>query len=306
MFCIVILYRNMRIMTDRGCAMLKKNVIGLFVTTCVSMVVLPTVASTSPGPIILIHGISSGGKTSLTQELASQIGTSKTQIMSTGKHMRAKIDEKALELGYDLEGKKQLWWQDFYTITERFTDQERQDFGLQLWQSFFATIKDAALQGNIVLVDTVDVPCMPIFLESMRDMQLTLVLLYTPLSSIVKFLERRNDCAAVGYNKYNKRSLLISLIQYQKLFKPAAHESDPVVDRLDINSATHYLDCMNQEVDKLTSKPENFEEEFIRYFKLDQMSSVNTTPIFSYDLIVYGSELSISERAQLCKNLLRM
>ncbi len=283
--------------------MLKKNIIRLLVTTCIITIVLPLVASSSSGRIILIHGISSGGKTSVAQELASQMGTSKTLIMNSDQHMRAHIDQKALELGYNLNEKKQPWWQDFWKITEHFTDQARKDFKLQLWQSFFTTIKNAALQGNMVIVDTIDIPLVPLFLENMRGMQVTLVLVYTPLNFIIKFLEQRNTDAA---DTYNKRSLLISLMQYQNVFKPVAHKDDPVIDYLDIPSAMHYLDCMNQEIDTLTAKPENFEEKFIKHFQLDQVSSVSITPVLPYDIIMHGAQLSVSERAEMLKTLLKI
>lgn len=267
------------------------------------MISSQTITSSSPGHIIVIHGISSGGKTSTVNELALQIGASNTEVINWDKYMRSAIDQKALEIGYDLGESKYNWWQDFFKITEHLTEKERKDISLQIRTLFFTNIKESALSGKIVLVDTIDSRDISVFLESMGNIKVTLVLLYTPIDTIVKFIEHRNNCAV---DEYNKRSLLISLIQYQNGFKSIENESDPVVDSLDRYTAEYYLNLMNQETYWYRPKPENFEYEFIQHFKLDQMSSVKITPALQYNVIVHGSELSIAERAQIFKDLLRI
>ena len=78
-----------------------------------------------------------------------------------------------------------------------------------------------------------------------------------------------------------------------------------MVDTLHQEDASYYLNYMNK-TPWYREKPKNFEQNFLTHFKLDQASSVKVTPIFSYDIIVYESELPAIERAQILKQMLKI
>ena len=275
----------------------------LLITFCAHSI--HVITSSVPGRIIVIHGTPSCGKTSVVNELASQIELSKTEIIDVDQFRRAFVDQKALEAGYDSGKNKHSYWIDYSKITEHWTDAERQESLVLARTLYFAKIKETALSGKIVFVDTLDWPDIEFFLKYMSDsdMQVTLVLLYTPLDTIHVFVEHRNNFAT---SEDDKRSLLLCLSTYQNLFKPVENENDPVVDCLNRGTAEYYLNCMNQEACWYMQKPENFEQEFIRHFKPDQMAVVKITPVLSYDIIVHGSELLVAQRASVLKKLLNI
>ncbi|HSW75563.1 MAG TPA: hypothetical protein VLG50_00815 [Candidatus Saccharimonadales bacterium] len=281
--------------------MIKLKIVKLLVIICIHLISFQTITNTEIGQIIVTHGISSGGKTSIVEELSLQIGKPKTEIMNCDKYMRSAIDQKALECGYNLDENKQNWWQDFFKVTKHLTEKERKDFSLQTKITFFKSIKESALNGKIVLVDTIDRQDIAFFRKYMGDIKVTVVLIYTPLNNIIKFLESRNNSAA---NENNKRSLLMSLTHYQYNFKPVENDSDYSIDTLDRDTVQHYFNYVNQEPFWYQQKPENFEQEFIQHFKLDQMSSIKITSVLQYDIILHQSELPVFQRAQFLKNVL--
>lgn len=266
------------------------------------LIFFPTIIHTTLGQIIVLQGVSSSGKTSIAKELALQLKTSKITVMDYDAYLRSIIIQKALEIGYDLNESKYIWAQDFYIVTKHLSPEKRKQIFLQMLTSFFERIKNAALSGKIVLVDSIAPQDTPLFLQYMGNITITTVLLYTPIDTIITFIQNKNNSAT---SEYDKRSLLISLQQYPYYFKPAMNNNF-FVDTLHLSKIQKYFKYINKEIFWYIPKSTTFEPSFLQHFQLDQMSSIQITPIMPYDIIMYQSELSISKRAQVLKRLLKI
>lgn len=261
---------------------------------------LLTFLTISPiGQIIVIQGYFSGGKTSIMQKLTVN-APENIKTIYWDPYLNAKMNETALKFGYTLDPKNS--WNHFYTITAHLTPEERAKFSAELFKGFCLPIKELAQNGNIVFIEGVADYNIDNFLEIMKDIKITFVFIYTPLDKVIEFIKVRMN----SITNENKGSLLISLDQYQSFFKPVENENDIVVDTLYKDDILRHLDYMNNESCWYREKPENFEKNFLKHFKLDQFESVQITPVFSYDIILHHAELPPFERSQILKNLLKI
>jgi RimJ/RimL family protein N-acetyltransferase/chloramphenicol 3-O-phosphotransferase len=232
------------------------------------------------GNVIILSGTSTSGKTSIAKDLASF------------------FEHPFEHVAFD----------DF--LTEVFLEQlanplPEQNFLARIHQrisDMYDTIRDHALQGNHILVDTVlsaldgekDVQ---LALEKLQNINVTaLVLVYCPLPILAQRISERNQKALAEHKFEDIRS--ITYVKFHDLFRPRTSETEIALDTLsrkDIELAYAVPAEASEQEAELYNQ---LKATLLSHFDLIDNESVIITPKLEYDCIVNTSTLSPQEAAQ--------
>lgn len=264
-------------------------IVALSLAAIVTSLMYIVIKRSSPkaGTVVILNGTSSAGKTSIINELKKIYGTAYAVIdidTFTGSYTASHPISEQLE-SEDLDEKAKKSWLKDYQRT--FVD------------SFYTLIRDEALKGYNVLVDTVPV------LENAReeyeqvsrilkDVKTIRVLLYCPLDITLARVEQRN---LTGIPE-ERREVTPPIRQYRSLYKPQESESEQVLDTISskdmkqllrsaINSSMKALpEELKDKVAEVAKVLEDGYKEFVQQFKLDELEEVAVVSKQPHDLIL--------------------
>ncbi len=255
-----------------------------FLSLLIVVAFLSSCFKPTPGTVIILTGTSSVGKTSLIKELKPLLNSYEVVDIDsfTTSYLTAHPMPEQPE-NSDEKTKKELG----------------QHYAKQLSEGFYTFIRNKALQGHNVLVDTV--PMLESDLEyeiisqSLKNIKTISLLLYCPLDITMARVEKRN---LTGIPEEH-REVILPIAQYQLLYKPQESEAEQIIDtissksikqllKLAINSFMKALpEELKANINQTTKQLENSYEEFVQQFKLNQLEKVTIVSKKPYDLVLY-------------------
>ncbi|MGE0206419.1 MAG: DUF2608 domain-containing protein [Candidatus Babeliales bacterium] len=237
----------------------------------------------TPGTVIILIGTSSVGKTSLINELKPLLNNYEI------------VDIDSFTTSY-------LTTHPMPEQPENLDEKTKKEFGQhytkQLAENFYTLIRNKALQGYNVLVDTV--PILESDLEykiisqSLKNIKNISMVLYCPLDITMARVQQRN---LTGIPE-EQRNIALPFGQYLLLYKPQDSPNEPVVETLSSSATKQVLKSaiklfMDDLPEELKNNPqiaaessEHFYKDFVQQFKLDQLSTISVVPKMPYDLIL--------------------
>jgi len=242
------------------------------------------------GTIVLFNGTSSAGKSAIIKELQKIYGDSYVDV---------KIDDFLRE--YFLK----------HPLPESMTNQEAKDAFSPMIVAYYTHVKQLALNGKNVFVDTVQ------FDDKYEKYSAILghdkvikVLVYCPLDVIIERVAKRNQSS----DENEKRSIGQAFGQFPAIYKLQESMNETVVDRIKTNRMQHAMELVDLEArqwfKESGAKQEEFEKneqflnDFAQQFKLDTLKEIVLVPKHRWDLIVNTGTHSSSEIAKMISEYL--
>lgn len=249
------------------------------------------------GTIILLNGTSCAGKSSTAKELKNLLGTSSI-IMSIDDYMRTNLQQKATQLGCTLgTGKWKSWWEDLQIILQHLPEQEKEDYFNNCLRRFYIDIKNHALDSKQVIVDMV-LEDTDDFFEIVENIFIFKVLIYAPLSTILKHLHIRNQAA----NIHELRVFASALRQYSVLYRAPLSGDEIMLDTLrfaDLETYCHYLHHEGYwDAPKIQWLMNRYKACFFTNEDMNLVPKAKISPVLDYDLIVYSGRHTPGQCAQ--------
>lgn len=264
-------------MTKKGFSTLVA-ILFLVALMTVSMYVIIRRNKVHPGTVVIINGSSSSGKSSLINEFKKiQQAYEVVAIDDFGPSYEA--SHPTLEEPVDEAIKKEM----------------REQRARGFIESWYGLIRDKALSGRNVLVDTVDSDIdYEQKSEIFKGLTTIKVLLYCPLAVTITRVEQRNlsGVATEGRDK------LLPLEHYLELYKPQESESEHVLDTISskdtkqlVRSAIDaFMTSLSEKVKgkraEIAKEAEELYTKFVSHFKLDNLEEVAIVSKQPHDLIL--------------------
>jgi chloramphenicol 3-O phosphotransferase len=242
------------------------------------------------GTIVLFNGTSSAGKSAIIKELQKIYGDSYVDV---------KIDDFLRE--YFLK----------HPLPESMTNQEAKDAFSPMIVAYYTHVKQLALNGKNVFVDTVQ------FDDKYEKYSAILghdkvikVLVYCPLDVIIERVAKRNQSS----DENEKRSIGLAFGQFPAIYKLQESMNETVVDRIKTNRMQQAIKLVDLEVrqwfkesgakQEEFKKNEQFLNDFAQQFKLNTLKEIVLVPKHRWDLIVNTGTHSSSEIAKMISEYL--
>lgn len=236
---------------------------------------------TALGKIILLNGTSSAGKSSIARYLQALLDTS-SSIMNIDDYMRNELTTKATELDIALSsGKWRTWWEDLQLILKQLPPKEKEAYFNSCLIRFYEHIKQQVTEGKTVIVDMV-LEDTDDFLEILGHLPRITVLIYAPLTTILKHVTSRNE----SNRAYEQRALAIALHHFSVLYRPKQSDTDSVVDTIHIEDVKNCGELLRQEGYWAKEKINTFVNDFINQFFNNNKEAVSITPVLNYDMVI--------------------
>lgn len=237
------------------------------------------------GTVVFLNGTSSSGKTTALDELKKLDYTYKILNMDDFEpgyikaHPTTELDVLDAAPDSDQKAKEQL-----KQLTEKYNR--------NMFDSFYFLVRDEALKGNNILVDTIlddaEFKQLAHILQSIKTRQ---ILLYCPLDVAVSRVMQRNAAGVPGEH----RDLIQPIGHYFNLYKPQENAAEPAVDtvsskdmkRIFRDAIDEFMKTVSVDLkDKATKQLEDGYKEFVQHFKLDELDKVVIVPAKQHDLIL--------------------
>lgn len=251
----------------------------LFVVIGFVVVVLYFFYPVKPGRVIILDGVSSSGKTSVSNCLLRRLGCSYKKIA---------LDDYVADL-FLAKKELNLPQKSFIALISERRNQMYQD--IRRWTSC----------GKHVLLDTVlsglegkkDVS---IAFEKLQGLEIVKILVYCPLSLITERIEKRNAKSFFEDKPKEMRSIAATL-QFCNVYK-VLHSEDEfclgTLSKKDIDMAYEFPDFVpKQDIQIFHS----VKKRLLSCFGLHERASVKITPRLRYEYIIDTSKSSVKECA---------
>ncbi len=161
----------------------------------------------------------------------------------------------------------------------------------KIHEAMYSHVKQLALQGKNVFVDTVDFDDdYDRYCAILGSEKVIKILVYCPLDVIVDRVQKR---ALEG----SPRSLNLVWSQFPAIYKLQESDNDVIVDRIATSRIKAKLPLVREEA-KLTPDEAVSESDFVKQFKLDTRDEIVLAPKHQWDLIVNTGIHSPEEVAQ--------
>jgi len=251
---------------------------------------------------VVIMGTSSSGKTSLIHELKKIYG----------KRYEYELLDSFLESYLPIHPFPEIQPE----LDEKSKEQVQENYMSALVDSFYDSVKKKTLKGKNVFVDIVPSLNDPEneqqqMLHALNGIKVVEILLYCPLDILESRVAKRN------MNPEEQRYMLQAAAQYQILYKAEESDSEKVLD----NSSTKSMkeirraaiksfmeaapsDVTKEQISEAEKANKDGYKQYIKQFKLDELSYVNIVPKIHYDLILDCRQTS-AELAQAVVNFLK-
>jgi chloramphenicol 3-O-phosphotransferase len=246
-----------------------------------------------PGIVVIINGTSSVGKTTVIKELKKSI-SDRYKLLGLDTFIATYNDEHPY--------KKEL--------NAFASEQEKDLFMVKYWQTlldnFFHVIKEEALSGKKILVDTVidhdEITNLSKILNGISSIN---ILIYCPLNVTLGRVKERNKSGIES----EKRLSSLPIMQYMNIYKAQTESSEPVLDTIiskDIKQLIQIgfdraiLELPEDEKtnkEEISKKMKDDYKAFVQHFKLDDQEQVTVVSQDHYDLVVDCRSTS-TEQAQ--------
>ncbi len=256
------------------------------------------------GKIILLNGVSSSGKTTIINEI-SNIDKS-IKILKVDDWFPEVLNQKAESLGWKNESGIDPWLYLYDYVHEKtgkwyFNTEVRQilfDEATSLYQK----AKDISSSGHNVIIDTVleydkEYKTFDDFFKNDRVLK---VLVYCPMDVLLERVEIRNKSGIP--EEY--RTAFQSFEQFPAMFKVQEHLNEQVVDEIKSKVLKQTLEKSIQAlIDNKIPEPylpklQDFKNNFIKIFKLDEQENIILVSKHEYDLILNSYKNSPEESAK--------
>jgi chloramphenicol 3-O-phosphotransferase len=228
-----------------------------------------------PGRIVLLNGTSSAGKSSLAEVLI--------------RDSKIKYEVVSFDDFYHSYRKK-------HGITQ-FKPQEYQDFLVSLYRD--AKARSGA--GRNVIIDTVEFDRgRDAYCEIIDCSKVIKAIVYCPLDSILKRIERRNGSG----DPNGRRPVLLSFQQFLEMYKPRSSLEELVVEK----TITGRIRAALIEAGKKAGNPKQYEvlyEEYVKAFGIDKDQEVVVVPKWKYDLVLDTKARSKKENMRILEDHLK-
>jgi chloramphenicol 3-O phosphotransferase len=266
----------------------KKAIVSLLLGSLVISLAYIHIKEKNPktGTVVILNGTSSAGKTSIINELKKVYGST-YEVVDIDTFTSSYISSHPIS--EQLESEK---------LDEKVKKQLAEAYQRTFIDSFYSSIKDKALKGHNILVDTVPVLDSTIEYEQisniLKGIKTIKILLYCPLDITIARVKQRN---LTGLPEEH-REVTQPIGQYQLLYKPQETKSEQIIDKISsketkqllrsaINSFMKALpDELKNKVDEVTKGLDRSYQEFVQQFKLDELEEVAVVSKKPYDLIL--------------------
>ena len=165
------------------------------------------------GTVIILYGTSSSGKTSIINELKKIYGNT-YQVVDLDSFLSTHNPPEEKEIKSESPEEKDL------------------RMSRLLIDMFYGFVREKALKGQNILVDTVPVLDIDIeyaqVLQVLKGLKVVKVLLYCPLDRTLAHVEKRN----LGGGKEEHRDPAVPIPQYAQLYKVQELDSEKVIDKI--------------------------------------------------------------------------
>jgi chloramphenicol 3-O-phosphotransferase len=218
-----------------------------------------------PGDVVILYGTSSSGKTSIINELKKIYGNN-YQVVDADSFLRTHNPPEEKEIKLESPEEKDL------RISCIFINM------------FYCFVREKALKGNNILVDTVPVIDIDAeyaqVLQVLKGLKVVKVLLYCPLDCTLAHVEKRNLTGV----KDEHRDVATPIPQYMQLYKVQELDSEKVIDKIvskDLkqimkSAIDASMKSLLKEIAEIT--PKELHEDCFRQKGKDFRSEKNRTP----------------------------
>jgi chloramphenicol 3-O-phosphotransferase len=240
------------------------------------------------GRIILVNGTSSSGKTSILKNL--QAIAPSAQFLSVDDYYDNQVIQTAQKFGWDPSAKIDPWLFLNQYLTHKtgnyYFDTEVRQQLFTASDFFYSKAKSAAIHGKTVFVDTV-LEYESAYQEAFnyfKNEHFSMILIYCPMSIILQRVQERNSSGISSEH----RSVFLPFEHFTTMYKVRENAQDPLVDTINTSTLKHALiiaieELINQGIAKeYLPRLEQFKENFIAQFKLDQIAHIEITPQHHY------------------------
>lgn len=240
------------------------------------------------GRIILVNGTSSSGKTSILKNLEAI--TPMAQFLKVDDYYDAELIQTALNLGWKESSKIDPWLFLNQYLTHKtgkyYFDTEVREQLFTATDFFYSKAKSAALHGKTVFVDTV-LEYESAYQEAFnyfKNADFSMILIYCPMSIILQRVQERNGSGISSEH----RSVFLPFEHFTTMYKVRETAQDPLVDTINTSTLKQALNTAIQELinqgiaKEYFPRLEQFKENFIAQFKLDQKLHVEITAQHKY------------------------
>lgn len=247
----------------------------------------------TPGYVILLNGVSSSGKTAIINEI--QKLNKQIKILKVDDWFPEILIKKAESLGWKKESQIDPWLYLYEYVHKKtgkwyFNTQVREilfDEATDLYQK----AKDIAADGTNVIIDTVleyekEYKTFDDFFKN--DNKVLKVLVYCPMNVLLERVEKRNQSGII--EEY--RTSFQSFEQFPAMYKVQENTSEVVVDIIKCAVLKQTLEKSLQDLtvhkipEPYVPKLEQFKNDFIKQFKLEDQDEIILVAKHKYDLIL--------------------
>lgn len=255
------------------------------------------------GTVIVLQGTSSAGKTSIMKCLQQLFHKEKLIILSLDDFLWKIVIEHNINSGLisesmPLDEKQKIIMLNWHVAFEKIIKNN----WLEPQQELHKAIREAALQGLFVLVDTVheNEETYASFCEQNKGLDVMIVQVYCPLPKLIEHVIQRNS--KVEYCE--KRDLFWILKQYSDLYQ-YVESADDCIDIMTMYDIENSLDIVHQDLhntmnenvlDKKISEMKSYYKKLFHFHTSEKIFLISKLP---YDFLVHTGSYSAEICAQL-------
>ncbi len=268
--------------------------------------------SRKTGMIILINGTSSSGKSAMLNKFKKLCGD--FVIFKIDDWLPDEYLRKAKALGWHEDSGLDPWsFLHDYMVKKTgkyYFDTELRKELFDNFCSFYESAKQAALQGQNIVIDTVveyekeHKLVNSVFPEELKVVK---VLVYCPLDTLLERVAQRNKLG----KPEEMRPAFLSFEQFPAIYKIQEHKNEIVIDTIQSKVMKNALESAIQELiennipQPYLPKLDKFKRSFTQNFKLDEQEEIKLVPKHHYDLILNSKVNSAHQLAQNVVNYMK-
>lgn len=259
--------------------------------------------STNTEMLILLDGASSSGKSAILNAFANN--NTDFKIFKIDDFYPSQVLNKAKDLGWD-QHKGNEPWEYLVNYVEEKTGHPNFDTQVRAYlfhetSPMYLEAKEALKADQKIIIDTVFEydPEYEKFTKFFTEFNCLKVLVYCPLDVLLERVQKRNSSGIAG----ETRTAFQSFEQFPALYKLQEHAHEKVVDTASSHSIKSALDTAIQELiannipERYIPLLQDFKQNFINRFKLDELTEIKLVTRHHYDLILNSATHTPEELA---------
>lgn len=252
--------------------------------------------------IILLNGTSSSGKSTVSKELQKILPHA--LFVKVDDYYDAEVIQVAKNLGW----KESLGIDPWLFINEYLTNKTgKYYFDTEIRQQlftatdfFYSKAKQMAEHGKLVFIDTVleyESAYQQAF-DYFKADNFSMILIYCPMSLLLERVQERNSTHIIAEHRH----AFLAFEHFRTMYKLRENSSDPLVDTISTTKLKNALESAIQGLihagvpEGYLPRLQQFKEDFIAQFKLNQASEIEITPTYQYLAIFKNDMLGAPDR----------